>query len=434
MYHQAKLNSGKSKQQLLSTCSTGLPQQSEFAKDVLLAFLKEGIPLNKLEKGPLRDVLEKYSGLKVPSVTSLRRMVPQLHEENLSAIRKEIGQSKIWLSIDEATDPLGRNIANVVIGKLDGNEPSNGRLIHVTQLDKTNSSTIVQTVQEALRILWQGAANTSDRLLLLVTDSVAYMLSAGRTLKEIYPKLIHETCLAHGLHRVAEAIREEHPEVNQLISLGKKIFLKAPKRIEVFRRILPEVPLPPQPVVTRWGTWLTAASYYFDNLEGFKKVVEELEDDAECVHSAKVLLKDGKLSKYLIFIQTNFKDIPKTIEQLQSNGTPFSLAVEKMEHISNTRYCGSVGRKITAKVKAVLERNCGWVEVRNIARQLRGEDGANKENWTMDDVVSMKFAPTTSAQVERTFSKLGYILSDRRLQFTIDNIASHLILFFNSDV
>jgi hypothetical protein len=31
---------------------------------------------------------------------------------------------------------------------------------------------------------------------------------------------------------------------------------------------MPGIPLPPQPVLTRWGTWLDAAMYYADNFEG----------------------------------------------------------------------------------------------------------------------------------------------------------------------
>jgi hypothetical protein len=45
--------------------------------------------------------------------------------------------------------------------------------------------------------------------------------------------------------------------------------LKAPKRVEVFKEILPGVPLPPEAVLTRWGIWLNAAFYYNKHLEDF---------------------------------------------------------------------------------------------------------------------------------------------------------------------
>ena len=67
--------------------------------------------------------------------------------------------------------------------------------------------------------------------------------------------MIHLTCLAHGLYRIAE-------NIDKLISNGKKIFLKCPACCEMFHDKAPDVPLPQQPVVTRWGTWITAAFYY----------------------------------------------------------------------------------------------------------------------------------------------------------------------------
>lgn len=57
------------------------PEVQEFSRDVTMAFLKEGIPLHKLEKGPLRDIFDKYCSIKLPSVSTLRRMVPQLCEK-----------------------------------------------------------------------------------------------------------------------------------------------------------------------------------------------------------------------------------------------------------------------------------------------------------------------------------------------------------------
>lgn len=427
-----RANSGgasTSRQQLLSEVAVDSKEQVQFAKDVTSAFVQEGIPLYKLEEGPLRKLFEKYCPIKLPSVSTLRRTVSTLCEENLSEIRRDIGDSNIWLTVDEATDPLGRYIANIVVGKLDENkENCKGHLIHVAQLEKTNSSTIVQAVQEALRILWRGAPNTSERLLLIVTDSVAYMLSAGRTLKELYPKVIHSTCLAHGLHRIAETIREEHPLINKLVSVGKKIFLKAPKRVEIFKRILPNVPLPPEPVITRWGTWLTAVLYYANHFDKIKQVIEELEEDAASIKTAKELVRNPKIMPQLIYIESNFKEIPKLIEELQSHTIPLTEAISKMEKISEQKYPSVT---VNEKVRAVLERNCGWNELKNLAALLRGEVAEKKDGWTIKNVLQMKFAPTTSSEVERTFSKMKYLLSDRRLRFTVDNFSQHLILFFN---
>lgn len=110
------------------------------------------------------------------------------------------------------------------------------------------------------------------KFLLLVTDSAAYMLKAGEALTTFYNNMVHVTCMAHALHRVAEEIRLQYPDVNKVISTVKKVFLKAPSRILLFKDMLPDVPLPPEPVLTRWGTWVEAAIYYAEHLSDVKKV------------------------------------------------------------------------------------------------------------------------------------------------------------------
>jgi hypothetical protein len=81
------------------------------------------------------------------------------------------------------------------------------------------------------------------------------------------------------LHRVAEEIRGNYPDVNKLISNVKKIFIKAPLRVQKFKEIAPSVSLPPEPVLTRWGTWLQAAVYYCINYSEIEKVVSSFSDD-----------------------------------------------------------------------------------------------------------------------------------------------------------
>lgn len=58
------------------------------------------------------------------------------------------------------------------------------------------------------------------------TDAAAYMLSAMKSLQVLFPKMLHVTCFAHGLHRLAEFIRYQFPDVNDLISNVKSIYVK----------------------------------------------------------------------------------------------------------------------------------------------------------------------------------------------------------------
>ena len=91
----------------------------------------------------------------------------------------------------------------------------------------------------------------NNSVLALISDSAAYMLKAGSSLKIFYPEMHHLTCLAHALHRLSERVRELLPEVNELIASVKKVFLKAPSRILVWKSSYPNLQLPPSPVLTR---------------------------------------------------------------------------------------------------------------------------------------------------------------------------------------
>ena len=94
-----------------------------------------------------------------------------------------------------------------------------------------------------LGCLWPAKDN-DENFLIFLTDRASYMLKAGVELKLFYPKLVHETCVAHALHRLAE-------EMNKISSCKLHHFKH---KESVFEGTIPHIPLPPQPVLTLWGT------------------------------------------------------------------------------------------------------------------------------------------------------------------------------------
>jgi hypothetical protein len=52
-------------------------------------------------------------------------------------------------------------------------------------------------------MLWPTRVR-EEKVQILYSDCVAYMVKATTVLKVFYPNLIHSTCLAHGLQHVAE--------------------------------------------------------------------------------------------------------------------------------------------------------------------------------------------------------------------------------------
>lgn len=139
---------------------------------------------------------------------------------------------------------------NFVFGVLGVEEERGRRYLFTTQiLEAVNSNTIATFFNDALNLLWPDGDSiycTSacvlfciitcsflsylglkyNKILLVVTDAAPYMCSAMNALKVLLPKMIHLTCLTHGLHRVAEYIRIKYADVNSLIENGKALFSK----------------------------------------------------------------------------------------------------------------------------------------------------------------------------------------------------------------
>ncbi|XP_025018144.1 uncharacterized protein LOC112539635 [Tetranychus urticae] len=250
--------------------------QAEFNRDLFNAFVKSDIPLTKLENDELKNFLLKYTNIELPSERTLRRMLLPEYQKALSDIRSHIGSNNIWISIDETCDIAGRSVVNVIVGILDGLPDKKPILIHVEYTQPPNHSIIAQVFENALSKLWPDGKHY-ERVLLFVTDGASYMKKAAKALKIIYPKMLHITCIIHGLHRVCETIRTLFQSVDNLITEGKRVFRKAPKRIQLLKQLNSNLPIPPQPTITRWGTWLEASVYYYNYFSEFKIIVNSLD-------------------------------------------------------------------------------------------------------------------------------------------------------------
>lgn len=92
-------------------------------------------------------------------------------------------------------------------------------MFELAELDETNHKTIAQLVISVnARINDPG---DFEKFKLLVTDGAAYMTKAGKFLKQMFEDLMHVTCVAHMLHRLAEFVRSENLVADEFGSLMK---------------------------------------------------------------------------------------------------------------------------------------------------------------------------------------------------------------------
>lgn len=163
---------------------------------------------------------------------------------------------------------------------------------------------------------------------LLILDAAAYMVKSAQNLKIFYSNLIHVTCLAHEVNRIAEEIRNEFLDINRLVNKTKKVFIKVPLQVQYYKDKLPELPLLPQPVITRWGTWLDATLFYAENFEKIKEIVFSFSDDSAVITNCKNILNKAQLPQELAFIKANYGFISELLTKLETQGMELSESIE----------------------------------------------------------------------------------------------------------
>lgn len=394
--------------------------ESTFIQDFTLFLICCNIPWFRVNQPQFRSFFNKYlqPQYKLPEESVLRKKyLGMLFQETLTDIRQVTHNKKLWICIDETLDGVGRSVANVIVQPLSAMASSKPYLIACRVMTVVNAKEVARLVTESLKLLWKDNFEINlPNLLMMCTDSAAYMLAAGKILKKTFRNLKHFTCLAHALHRVAEEIRNENNSVNLLISNMKKILLKSPKRKQLFNAKT-GLPLPPECVITRWGTWLTTAFYYADNLEkilGFVKILNSKE--AKSILLVKKILKNTSLKTDLKVIKQTYDFLPEVIEKLESCHIS---VVESLLILDQVRLNVSwlAPETIKNKLENVIDRIPDYDFIRD-----------RSEKSDLND--AYKFATLTSVEVERSFSSYKWILDMKRSRLTVENMEKLMIIYY----
>lgn len=311
-------------------------------------------------------------------------------------------------------------------------EPESNKafLFHCAELKSTNAETIAKIFTEAVHKLWPNdTPSKMDQVFLFLTDAAPYMVKAAKNLKVLYSRMTHVTCAAHGIHRVCETIRAQFPLTNTIISTGKKVFLKAPYRVQLFKSMYPEIPLPPEPITTRWGTWIKAAEYYSDYLFELVEVFRALDDDSEAIKTAKETIEKPELVTELTTIKSNYVCLADIITKLESSTLTLFESLALVNE-AETKLATTPNEKIKKKFADVLKKNTGLHALSAISR---GDTAARSKfdylsKMSPTDLSCFKYARIVSCDVERSFSIFKTILTDRRRSFNVGVLFMHLII------
>lgn len=276
-------------------------------------------------------------------------------------------------------------------------------------------------------VLWpQGTHH--ERVHILVTDGAAYMGKAAKALRVFYPNMIHIRCVAHSLHNVSEVIRTRASLANALVVAVKKVFRKSPIRIAEYNEVCPDLPLPPKPVSTRWGTWIKSVCFIARNFERIKQVVDRLDpQEALAIKDAQELFSNPAARTQVAYVTANFANIPTIITALEERGLSLSDALRLFDQASDVIEAaeGEIAVAAKDKLRAVTEKNVALPVLRAIRAVATGE--ATHCPIEPGMVAGFRYAPLVSVEVERSFSVYKSVLAENRQSLTPANIQAILV-------
>ena len=377
---------------------------TDFVEKVAKAFLSDDIPLYKLNNTHIKNLFCDI-GQKLPSETTCRRTALQLSEDELKRIRNAVHDKQIFFIVDEST-LSGTQYLNIAVGSLE--TPHVSYLYDCQPLKcAPNSNIIAQAVDDAVRNL---GINRSFFCLLL-SDAAKYMIAAGITLKSLYPKLFHVTCVAHLLHNCAMKTKSHFEDVDQLIAKVKAVAIKNKTRQAKFSAI----DYPPKLVPTRWGSWLNAALYYAKSLPEVKVIVESFVGSRILVTQAKVNLQKSGLAGQLLKIKNQYKCLVKLIEKMESAKYTIKEAVHAIQEADFGKY--------TCNIKQYTKKRMQNNDIFEIINTERQDISPAAVYYVLQN------SQPTFASVERSFS-MSKKLSAKDRNFKVEHVRHCMSLHF----
>ena len=310
--------------------------------------------------------------------------------------------------MDEAEIAKQKYIS-VLVGSLDASNQT--FLVDCHPLDSdsnVNSSIILHTVDDILRQLEIKRKNFS----LFLTDAARYMSLAGKTVKELYPSLIYVTCVAHLLHNCAMRVRAHFKNIDEIIATIKAATIKNKDRKKDFHDA--GLASSPDPVITRWATWLRAALYYSENLPAVRTIVNNWTSAGLLVGRAKDAINVEDLVPDLVKIN-QYRTLAANVEFLEGSACTITKAYGLLKNMQfDDDPCA---------IKTYIKKRLSNSDLETII---------NCTNLTIDPTsyALLQKAQPISAAVERSFSMLSKLLRKDR-NFDVKNAKKYMMLYYN---
>ena len=242
------------------------------------------------------------------------------------------------------------------------------------------------------------------------SDTRQTFINAGKQ-QDFATKLV-QAFASSDIPLVKVKVKCVYNEVDNLIAAVKASVVKNRSRAADFN----VCGRPPQPIVTRWGSWLDAANYYAEKLPQVREIVNSWNGEGVIVRKVKNAVNDEKLTSQLTEISQSYSGLTNLILKMES----CTYTVQEAYDDINSLDLGSDPLQLRKYIKKRLEKN----DVKTIVEQSRPDISPALY------AKLLKCQPT-SASVERSFSLLKSIVRPNR-NFADANIAYYMKLYLNA--
>ena len=188
---------------------------------VVMAFMKSGIPLWKLECSDLRNLLDQ-NGYRLTDPRHLLDLVPFILREERACIQSEV-QGKYLSVVFDGTSRLGEVLAVVV--RFISNWSIEQRLVRLEFLQKSLNGE--ELARQLLGTLSVTLGIESDKLIAVMHDRVSVNQAAMRIVQVVYPTIMDIGCISHTLDRVGDKFQV--PTLHLFFTLWISLFSHSPK-------------------------------------------------------------------------------------------------------------------------------------------------------------------------------------------------------------
>ena len=228
--------------------------------------------------------------------------------------------------------------------------------------------------------------------------------------QELYPFLMHVTCVVHLLHNCVMRVRAHFKNINEVIATIKAATIINKDRKKDFHDA--GLSSPPDSVITRWATWLRAALYYSENLPAVRTIVNNWTSAGHLVSRAKDPINVEDLVPDLVKIN-QYRTLAANVKLLEGSACTI---IEAYGLLKNMQFDHD-----PCAIKNYIKKRLSNSDLETII---------NCTNFTIDPTsyALLQKAQPTFAAVERSFSMLSKLLRKDR-NFDVKNVKKYIMLY-----